>query len=152
VIVKAGNPLNIHTLDDFCGKRIALNTGTVQAKIAQDQSTKCTDAGKAEVQITTYNGGPALFLAVKQGRADITMNDVVLAAQIVNDNPDLANAFNLVTADTVGYAVKKGNTDLLNAVFEAVKILQENGTQQKIETTYGIDPTLMIPVEIRLAK
>ena len=47
IIVKKGNPEGIKSLDDFCGKTIALQRGTTQDDVAEAQKTKCEGAARS---------------------------------------------------------------------------------------------------------
>jgi ABC-type amino acid transport substrate-binding protein len=77
------------------------------------------------------------------------MYDLVLVDQVVKSNPDkVERAFAFRTNIKIGVAVKKGSEELVTAVRDAVKALQDNGTQKTLLQKNGMDPTLAIPVEI----
>jgi polar amino acid transport system substrate-binding protein len=148
-IVKKGNPKNIKTIEDVCGKRAAPILGTVEDKGFQDASAKCVAAGKPAIEITPYPNAPATSRAIENDRADLSMYDVVLVDQVVRSNPDkFERAYYFRSNIKVGVAVKKGNEELVTAVRDAITELQANGTQKALMQKNGIDPTLAIPVEI----
>jgi polar amino acid transport system substrate-binding protein len=148
-IVKKGNPKNIKTIEDVCGKRAAPILGTVEDKGFQDASAKCVAAGKPAIEITPYPNAPATSRALENDRADVSMYDVVLVDQVVRSNPDkFERAYYFRSGIKIGVAVKKGNDELVNAVKDAITELQANGTQKALMQKNGIDPTLAIPVEI----
>jgi polar amino acid transport system substrate-binding protein len=148
-IVKKGNPKNIKTIEDVCGKRAAPILGTVEDKGFQDASAKCVAAGKPAIEITPYPNAPATSRALENDRADVSMYDVVLVDQVVRSNPDkFERAYYFRSGIKIGVAVKKGNEELVTAVKDAITELQANGTQKALMQKNGIDPTLAIPVEI----
>jgi len=148
-IVKKGNPKNIKSIEDACGKRAAPILGTVEDKGFQDASAKCVAAGKPAIEITPYPNAPATSRAIENDRADLSMYDVVLVDQVVRTNPDkFERAYYFRSNIKVGVAVKKGNEELVTAVKDAITELQANGTQKALMQKNGIDPTLAIPVEI----
>jgi polar amino acid transport system substrate-binding protein len=148
-IVRKGNPKRIRSVADSCGKRAAPILGTVEEKAFREQSEKCVAAGKPPIEITTYPNAPATTRAILNDRTDLSMYDLVLVDEVVRQNRDtLERAFAFNTGIKIGVAVKKGNEELMRAVKEALEALQANGTQKALLQKNGMDPALIIPVEI----
>jgi polar amino acid transport system substrate-binding protein len=148
-IVRKGNPKKITSLADTCGVRAAPILGTVEEVAFKEQSGKCVAAGKPPIEVSTYPNAPATTRALENDRADISMYDLVLVDQVVKSNPDkVERAFAFRTNIRIGVAVKKGNEELATAVRDAVKALQDNGTQRTLLQKNGMDPSLAIPAEI----
>jgi polar amino acid transport system substrate-binding protein len=148
-IVRRGNPKRIHSVADTCGKRAAPILGTVEEKAFRDQSAKCLATGKPPAEIATYPNAPATTRAILNDRADLSMYDLVLVDEVVRQNRDtLERAFAFNTGIKIGVAVKKGNEQLVRALKEALETLQANGTQKALLQKNGMDPALIIPVEI----
>jgi len=148
-IVRKGNPKRIRSVADTCGKRAAPILGTVEEKAFRDQSEKCVAAGKPPIEITTYPNAPATTRAILNDRTDLSMYDLVLVDEVVRQNRDtLERAFAFNTGIKIGVAVKKGNEELVSVVREALEALQANGTQKALLKKNGMDPALVIPVEI----
>lgn len=148
-IVRKGNPKRIRSVADSCGKRAAPILGTVEEKAFREQSEKCVAAGKPPIEITTYPNAPATTRAILNDRTDLSMYDLVLVDEVVRQNRDtLERAFAFNTGIKIGVAVKKGNEELVSVVKEALEALQANGTQKALLKKNGMDPALVIPVEI----
>src|SRR3989440_5976791 len=148
-IVRKGNPKKILSVADTCGVRAAPILGTVEEVAFKEQSGKCVAAGKPPIEVSTYPNAPATTRALENDRADISMYDLVLVDQVVKSNPDkVERAFAFRTNIRIGVAVKKGNEELATAVRDAVKALQDNGTQRTLLQKNGMDPSLAIPAEI----
>lgn len=149
VMVKKGNPKNIHSMDDLCGTRGAVILGTGEEPAYRDQSTKCQQAGKQPMEITTYPNAPACVREIENDRADSTMFDSVLLDQAVKEsNGQTEKAFNVPLNLKLGVAVKKGNNELEQAVYQTLQILQANGTQKQLYEKNGVDPSIALPTEI----
>jgi polar amino acid transport system substrate-binding protein len=149
VIVAKGNPKNIHSMDDLCGTSGAVILGTGEEPAYRDQSTKCTAAGKPALEVNTYPNAPAAVREIQNGRADSSMFDLVLLDQAVKEsNGQTERAFAVALNLKLGVAVKKGNDQLEQAVFNTLKILQANGTQKQLYEKNGIDPNIALPTEI----
>src|SRR3979409_956610 len=54
IIVTKGNPKGIKSLDDLCGKKVSIQTGGLVEQRINEQSGKCTGAGKAAIQVAGY--------------------------------------------------------------------------------------------------
>jgi len=148
-LVKKGNPKNIKSMDDTCGTTATAGLGTVEEAAFREQSGKCQAAGKAPITILTYPDIPSGTRLIQNDRADIMMSDLALVDTLAFDNPAVfERGFKIVSDFKIGVAVKKGNDDVLKAIADAMKILQENGTEKQILETYKVDPSLIIPVAV----
>src|SRR5439155_1207239 len=61
VLVPAGNPENIKTLTDLCGKKVSIQSGGLVEDQINQQSTACTTGGKPA--IATQYGQDSTLLA-----------------------------------------------------------------------------------------
>ena len=148
-VVQAGNPKNIKSMDDVCGLRAAAGLGTVEEAAFRDQSQKCVAANKPEVNIITYPDLPGGTRLIQNDRADILLTDLALADRLGQENPTLyQRAFAIMTGFKMGTAMKKGQDDLLNALYDAIKIMQANGTEKRILSDNGMDTSLLLDAAI----
>ena len=110
ILVKKGNPEGIKSLDDFCGKTIALQRGTTQDDVAKAQATKCQAAGKP-LKILKFDRDTEALLQVKQGRAVADMNDFPVAAYTAKQAPnDFEVVGEQIEAGPYGIGVRKEDT------------------------------------------
>lgn len=148
-LVRAGNPRNIKAMDDVCGKTAAAGVGTVEENTFNEQSKKCVAAGKPAINLVDYPDIPAGSRLIANGRADILLSDLGITSKLVKDSPkDFAMGFTIFTDWKVGPAIRKGNDELVQAIYNGLKVQEENGTIKKVLGKYGIPPALAIPVEI----
>jgi polar amino acid transport system substrate-binding protein len=128
ILVKKGNT-SIKTLDDFCGKTVALQRGTTQDDVAEAQKKKC--AGKG-LTILKFDTDPEALLQVKQGRAVADMNDFPVAAYTTTKQTDFEVVGDQIEAGPYGIGVRKTDTAIRDAIQKAVQALIDNGDYAKI--------------------
>ena len=146
-MTQAGNPKKIDGLNDTaCGATFAVGLGTVEDVLAQKQSKACTTAGKQAITIMTYPDLASGIRLIQSRRADIMMTDLALVDSLVDGHPQLyTRAFKILTGFKIAAAVKKGNTELGNAIYNGLQVLQADGGQKAIFAKYKIDPDMMLP-------
>lgn len=131
ILVKKGNPQGIKTLDDLCGKKVAVQRGTTYEQSAKDQSEKCKAAGKGEIAIESFDTDAEAQTRVKAGGAVADLNDSPVAAYIAqtagggNDFEAIANP---TDAGLFGIAVDKKNTELRDALKAALDAIIKDGS------------------------
>ena len=131
ILVKKGNPENIKTLADLCGKTIALQKDTTQADVAKAQQAKCAAAGK-ELKVLAFDTDPEALLQVKQGRAVADMNDFPVAVYSTSKSTDFEVVGEQIEAGPYGIGVRKEDTVLRDALQKALKAIIANGEYTKI--------------------
>jgi polar amino acid transport system substrate-binding protein len=129
IMVKKGNPEHIQSLDDFCGKTIAIQRGTTQDDVATAQAKKC---GSKALHILKFDTDPEALLQVKQGRAVADMNDFPVAAYNASKSNDFEVVGEQIEAGPYGIGVRKTDTQLRDALQKALQALIDNGTYGKI--------------------
>jgi len=149
-LVKKGNPKKIASMDDTCGLTATAGLGTVEEAAFRDQSEKCKAAGKAAINILTYPDIPAGTRLIQNDRADILLSDLAIVDQLSEQNPNVfQRGFKVVSNFKIGVAMKKGNEDLLKALYDALTVLQAEGVQKKLYEHYKLDPALIQPAAIQ---
>ena len=149
-MTQAGNPKKISGLDTSCGTTYAVGLGTVEEVAIKKQDEACTSSGKPGITILTYPDMASGIRLIQSGRADIMMSDLALVNSLIDENPKLYGlAYKIVSGFNVGAAVKKGNADLLHAIYDGLQAIQANGTHKAILAKYKIDQDQLLPAEIR---
>lgn len=148
-LVQKGNPKNIKSLDDICGLEVTAGLATGEEAIFRETSAKCVSSGKAPIKITTYPNQAAGIRLIENGRADLLMTNVNTVDLLAYEQPTVfERAFMKVTDRKLAVGVNKDKPELRQAVYDALRILQADGTQKAIMEKYRVDPALMIPTEI----
>lgn len=141
IIVPAGNPDGITTIEDLCGKTVAVQDGTVQVEYLEGdgqggggQSQACVDAGGEEITVLKFPSDPEAVQAVLAGQADVEMADYPVAAYSVSQNE---GEIEIITgyqfdAGNYGVAIRKDSTPLQEALQAALDAIIEDGTYASI--------------------
>jgi len=136
--VKAQGGPPIATLDDLCGRKVAVEKGTTQADDVAAQAKKCKTAGKAAVKELVFPDQNGANLALSSGRAEVGMADSPVAAYQVKQSD---GAFKL-SGDSYGtapygIAIPK-DSEMTEPVLAAVKAIMADGTYAKILDKWGV--------------
>ena len=148
-LVRKGNPKNVHALEDACGVRAAAGLGTVEEAMFRTISDKCTATGKPALEIVTYPDRPTGIRMLLNDRADLMMGDAGGGAWTIKLNPnELESGYVIVTDYKVGPGINKSMPELRQAIFDAMQLLEADGTQKALMVKYDVDPGLERPVEM----
>ena len=137
IIVKKGNPENISSLDDLCGKTIGLQRGTTQEDVAKKQQTKCDATGK-KLTVLTFDTDVDAQQALRAGRSVADMNDFPVAVYVVNQTGDFEVVGDQIDAGPYGIAVRKEDTQLRDALVGALKAIIADGGYDKILEKWNV--------------
>jgi polar amino acid transport system substrate-binding protein len=149
-LVAKGNPKNIKSNDDLCGKGVAVLQASVEEALAHEVTAACVKAGHDAVQIMTYSDDASGFRLLQNGRTDVVLNDLAfIDATAKKQSEVFERAYAIISGLQIGFAGKKGNEDLIKAIFDGLKSVQAEGGQNAILKKYGIDPTLALAAEIK---
>jgi polar amino acid transport system substrate-binding protein len=131
-VTRKGNPAGV-TLDNACGKKIAVQKDTVQVDDIQARSKACTDAGKPAIVIDQFPGQDAATAAVVSGKDDAMLADYPVGAYAVTQsNGQLELLDKMYDAAPYGYVVAKDQLAFAEAVRDATKALIADGTYRAV--------------------
>jgi len=148
-VVLKGNPDNIKTIDDLCGKAVAAEDGTVEAmhisgtgdyKPADGLSQQCVAKGLKPITLKPFTADTQALLALQAGTVAAHFTDEPVAGyEVVNGQGN----FEMVPGITLergpeGISVAKSNTGLRDAVRASLDSMIADGTYLKILTTWGV--------------
>lgn len=135
-LVRTGNPLAVKTVADLCGRTVAVQKASNQAKnLAAYSKDSC--AGKAVV-VKEYPENPQAVQALIAGNVEVVaatkVNLVDTAASLTGkaelvDDPSAPNGW---LASPNGFGFLKANKELAEAYRAAVQSLIDDGTYAKI--------------------
>lgn len=134
LVVAKGNPQHVSSLDELCGRTVALQKGTVQAALAQRQTAACEKARRPLTVKQTGTDDEALAL-VAQGKAAADLSDTPVAALAARQGRNGAG-FQVVgeelQAAPYGIAVSKSDSGLRDALSRALDRVIRSGDYEKI--------------------
>ncbi|MFJ2720162.1 ABC transporter substrate-binding protein [Streptomyces sp. NPDC087437] len=141
ILVQKGNPKDIKSLDDLCGKVVALQRATTSEGIAKKQNAKCKQDGKKAITLQSFDTDPEALLRLKQGASVADLNDFPVAAynaKTSGGGSDFEVVGDQIEAGPYGIAVSKGNTQLRDAIQAAMNAIIKNGDYQKILEKWNV--------------
>jgi polar amino acid transport system substrate-binding protein len=127
----------VASLDDLCGKKVAVEKGTTQATDSIAQSKKCTAAGKPAVALSQFPDQNGANLALTSGRAQVGMADSPVAAYIVKKSAGKLKLGPSYGTAPYGIAIPK-NSGLAQPVLKAVQAIMADGTYDRILKKWGL--------------
>jgi len=126
--------------DNACGKKVAVQTGTVQdTDDLPARQKKCTAAGKGKIEVQRYDAQDEATNAVVLGKADAVLADSpVMAGAVKKVGGGLKLVGQVYDAAPYGIAVPKNAGTTKDAVLGAVKALISDGTYKAILDKWGV--------------
>ncbi|MFF4873386.1 ABC transporter substrate-binding protein [Streptomyces sp. NPDC003444] len=146
ILVGDGNPSGIRTLDDLCGRKVAVQAATNQLDLLKSHQDACAKAGRGKIDVQTFPKDSDAQLALRSGKV-VAQVLTKPAAGWVAKTADAGKAFDLVEdpaapggyqASPNGIAISKQLPELTDAVQKALQALIDDGTLTKIYDKYGV--------------
>ncbi len=141
IMVKKGNPAGLASIEDLCGTTASGLQASFQITMLEDQSKKCTDAGKKSIKVLTFPSVTDAELAVRSGKADSFFGGVgavLYQVKTAGDGNDFDKVGPIYNASLYGAGVNKSDAGLSQALMAGLKKLIEEGSYQKVFDTYGL--------------
>jgi len=151
-VVLKGNPSNLKTIDDLCGKAIAAETGTVEAdhtnpdgtgdyKVEEGLSQQCEAKGKAKIELKLFDKDTDALLALQAGTVVAHFTDEPVAGFEVKNGDGKYEVVPEMTLEHAaqGISVAKNHPELRDAVKAALKSMIDDGTYLQILTKWGVE-------------
>ncbi|MFB6891247.1 ABC transporter substrate-binding protein [Kitasatospora sp. NPDC056327] len=140
IVVPKGNPKGIRTLNDLCGRTVAVQAGTIQDEIAARQTSACTQAGKPLV-VHRFDTDAKALAEVAAGTAQAGLNDFPVAAHAAR-NTDGGNRFEVTGSQSrsnpYGIALRKEDTALRDVLAKAIDQLIRSGEYDRILAKWNV--------------
>jgi polar amino acid transport system substrate-binding protein len=138
LLVANGNPQNIQSLNDLCGKTVAVEKATVEL----DELNKLNAAGGAcaskPINILSFTSQDDVITQLLNGRAVATYQDSPVTGYYVTKNPGKVQQGPITVAPSPeGIVLRKDNPQLELAVKKALCSMQQDGTYTKILNQWG---------------
>jgi polar amino acid transport system substrate-binding protein len=138
LLVANGNPENIQSLNDLCGKTVAVEKATVEL----DELNKLNAAGGAcaskNANILSFTSQDDVITQLLNGRAVATYQDSPVTGYYVTKNPGKVQQGPITVAPSPeGIVLRKDNPQLELAVKKALCSMQQDGKYTSILNQWG---------------
>jgi glutamate transport system substrate-binding protein len=133
IMVAAGNPLGIESVEDLNGKRVCTVNGSTSLENVREQAPQAD----LSVLFDTYS---QCRDALRQGAVDAVTTDNVILLGLINESPDefelVGNPF---TEEPYGIGVPKGADDFRAFINDVLEESYEDGSwAEAFESTVGV--------------
>ncbi len=147
LLVATGNPKGIKTLDDLSGKAVAVQLGTTNADALAAANDALVAAGKAKIDIQTYQADTDGFQQLALGRVDAFSTDSPVVAYY-NSLPENAGKFEVggtpIDPAPIGIAMRKDDAGMKDAVTAAIDAMYADGALQAIVDKWGMTDAVVM--------
>ncbi|NEA51440.1 ABC transporter substrate-binding protein [Streptomyces sp. SID10815] len=140
IYTRKGDTKGITSWSDLCGKKIAVERGTVSEDLAKAEAKKCP--GGKTLTIQAFDDNQQAETRLRSGGADAVSADFPVAAYAVKTSgggKDFQIVGDQVEAAPYGIAVAKDSTQLRDALKAAMDAVIKNGEYQKILAKWGAE-------------
>ncbi len=161
-VAQKGNPQNISTPTDLCGKSVAAESGTTEADYLQGTgdmqgkglTQECTKAGKQPVNVVTTQKDTDALQQLQAGKVAAYLADSPVAAYYTVQHPDQFQLVGQVIQPVVeGIAIPCGQADCTNApltplgqaVKTAMQSMMSDGTYMQILSKWNLSDSAVKP-------
>lgn len=122
-----------------CGLTVAVQKGTVQQEEDLPAKEKACKSAGEPIEVLVYEGQDQATAAVGSGKADAMLADSPIVAYAVKQSGGKIEALgDIYDAAPYGYVIPKDDTEMADAIAEALTSLKEDGTYEEILTNWGV--------------
>lgn len=144
ILVAADSDFDNLTVATLCGLRVGVMRGSYEEGLVTEQNEKCDDA----IEIQVFGGLNEGMLAVQSGRSDVLMGAASQLSYVATiSNGKLRNAGEVVDPGIDGIAIAK-NSELVPAIYAAMKELKDNGVYEQILKLSGVEENALPEITI----
>jgi polar amino acid transport system substrate-binding protein len=136
IVVPTGNPDNIEDLDDLCGLTVAVQVGTIQVDLLNEQNEECAEA----IDIVVFDTNPLAVADLRTGGADANFSDFPVAAEdAAQSDGELEVVEPQVAPEPYGVGMRKTSTELNDAMTDAVQAIRDSGKYDEVLAKWGLE-------------
>ena len=143
IMVKAGNPKHVSSLESLSGLRVSVETGTTNRDFLVATSKKLVKQGKAAINIVAFPKDTDAFAALKASRVDAYYADAPPVAYYAKTDKSVQVAGTPIRPFPIGIAIRKGDP-LRSATQKAIAQMYASGTMKKIVARWGMSKAVVL--------
>lgn len=129
LLVRNEDKEKLNSLESLAGKTIAVQTGTTGEEYAKKNAP--------EAKLQSFDEASAMFLALESGQVDGILQDFPINAyRAVKQGTSTVSIKFDEQSEQYGFAVQKGDANLLKVLNAGLVILKANGTYDEIFAKY----------------
>lgn len=149
---RKGKTQGIDGWETLCGKKIAVQRGTVSDDLAKDKSKACEKNGEQAISIEAFDNDSEAQTRLRTGGVDAVSSDYPVAAYAVKVSGH-GKDFQMVggaplKAAPYGIAVPKGKQQLRDALKAAMELAIKNGSYAKVLDKWDVKDAAVKDVQL----
>ena len=119
---------DIRSIDDLAGKKVGVQQGTTGKTYTEENAPE-------DAEVVSFPSDGEMYPAIKAGQVDALLQDLPVNIEHTKDGDfEIVQEFD--TDEQYGFAVRQGNTELLDAVNEQLEAMRGDGTYDEIYNEY----------------
>ena len=136
-VTAKGNPKKVDP-DNACGLNVGVQKGTVQVEDLEARNKECEAAGKEPIKAIVEQEQSKVTVSLASGKVDAMLADSPIALYAVKQQPDALEAVgDIYDSAPYGIVVPKDQTELADAIAEALTAIKEDGTYDTVLKNWG---------------
>ncbi|KAA6214039.1 ABC transporter substrate-binding protein [Streptomyces albofaciens JCM 4342] len=151
IYTQKGKTQGIDGWEALCGKKIAVQRGTVSHDLAKEQTKKCEESGTDPISIEAFDNDTEAQTRLRTGGVDAVSSDYPVAAWAVKASGG-GNDFELVgspvKAAPYGIAVPKDRQRLRDALKAAMEAIVKNGSYAQVLKKWNVSDAAVKEVKL----
>lgn len=149
MVRKDGDLTGAPDLAALCGRKVAMQKGTVQVDYAKEASEKCLADGKPEMEVNIFATIPASALALDTRRVEAVLTDNTSAGETVKAGKDkFVVTPALYGKGPAGIILPKGKEGLRDAIKAGLQAIIDDGSYLQILKKYQLEQGAVTSAEI----
>lgn len=120
---------DITGIEDLSGRTVGVQSATTGEQYANENAPD-------DATIQSFENPGDLFTAMQAGQVDAILQDLPVNAEHARTNDDVEVIAEFETGEQYGFAMRKGNTELTQAVNDALATMREDGTYDELYDKY----------------
>lgn len=135
ILVPAGNPDNIQSIEDLCGLTVSVQVGTIQVEQLEAANEDCDE----EINIVTFDTNPLAVEDLRTGGSDANLADFPVAfVDAEASEGDLEVLDVQIEPAPYGIGVRKDSTELKAVLEEALAAIKASGDYATILENWSL--------------
>jgi polar amino acid transport system substrate-binding protein len=135
ILAGKGNPLNITKPEDFSGKRVSVELGSIEERRTKELSEMLVAKGLKPIEVRSFNNFSEAFQALKAGQVEgATAADAT--AMFMQERGDFTRAVSGLFAQDA--CVAFASKPLAEAVIGALNDMKKDGFYDTLFDKYGV--------------
>jgi len=135
ILVQRNNPLNIKTVDDFAGKRVSCEQGSIEERRTKELSEQLVAKGLKAIEIRSFNNFSEAFQALRAGQVEGT-TAADATAMFMQNRGDFTRAISGLFAQEACLAF--ANKQLAETVAGVLTGMKKDGFYDSLMDKYGV--------------